>query len=350
MNRIWLTLCLLACAGCAASGRIAQGDAAARGARYLWSQQSSDGGWHSRTYGLLRSGESLTPFVLDALLHMPDPPAGRVSQAIDFIQRHTESSGAVGRSDPSLDDYPNYATAYAVQAICRASPNNWRDIVRPMVAYLRSQQFVESNGWTRDHPVYGAWGMGGERRTPPHTGHVDLSMTRTVLQALAAAGVSRDDPAMRKAIVFLDRCRNSDGGFHFSTVVLDANKAGRDGDEYRSYGTATADGIVSMLSAGVDAADPRVRAATDWLLNHHSPEEASGFVGEAYSLWKQGLRFYYASQSAEVFSLLKLPTPRYNLEALQRPDGSWSNPEKLVKEDDPLIATSFALRALSNRR
>ena len=28
------------------------------------------------------------------------------------------------------------------------------------------------------------------------------------------------------------------------------------------------------------------------------------------------------------------------------PDGSWSNPENLVKEDDPLIATPFALRAL----
>jgi hypothetical protein len=31
----------------------------------------------------------------------------------------------------------------------------------------------------------------------------------------------------------------------------------------------------------------------------------------------------------------------------QRSDGSWSNPEPLVKEDDPLIATGFAMRALA---
>lgn len=33
--------------------------------------------------------------------------------------------------------------------------------------------------------------------------------------------------------------------------------------------------------------------------------------------------------------------------ASQRPDGSWVNPENLVKEDDPLIATAFAIRALA---
>jgi hypothetical protein len=30
----------------------------------------------------------------------------------------------------------------------------------------------------------------------------------------------------------------------------------------------------------------------------------------------------------------------------QRADGSWANQENLVKEDDPLIATAFAIRAL----
>jgi hypothetical protein len=35
-----------------------------------------------------------------------------------------------------------------------------------------------------------------------------------------------------------------------------------------------------------------------------------------------------------------------NLRATQRHDGSWRNPENLVKEDDPLIATPFAITAL----
>jgi hypothetical protein len=34
------------------------------------------------------------------------------------------------------------------------------------------------------------------------------------------------------------------------------------------------------------------------------------------------------------------------LRSTQQSDGSWINPENLVKEDDPLIATPFAVRAL----
>ena len=59
-----ISLVLLAAAGCSRTPRAALPHAV----EYLWSQQASDGGWHSRTYGLLRSGQALTPFVLDALL------------------------------------------------------------------------------------------------------------------------------------------------------------------------------------------------------------------------------------------------------------------------------------------
>ena len=68
-----------------------------------------------------------------------------------------------------------------------------------MVDYLRAQQFTEQNGWQQEHPAYGAWGMGGNRRTPPDTGHVDLSMTRYVLEALRAGGVPTSDPAFEDA-------------------------------------------------------------------------------------------------------------------------------------------------------
>src|SRR5215469_10991663 len=73
-----------------------------RTAQYLWSQQAQDGGFHSSTYGLLRSGQSLTPFVLDALL---DPPisvplrSDAVDRALSFITRNTNADGALGRMD-----------------------------------------------------------------------------------------------------------------------------------------------------------------------------------------------------------------------------------------------------------
>lgn len=326
-----------------------------KAARYLWSRQAPDGGWHSSTYGLLKRGQSLTPFVLDALLQVPEsvyaPSQQPVDLAIGFLKRHTDSDGGVGRMDPMLPDYPNYATALAVQTLCRARRPGWQQAVAPMVVYLRRQQFTEENGWTRDHPAYGAWGMGGDRRTPPEPGHVDLSMTRYVLQALAAAGVRATDPAFQKARVFLERCQNADGGFIFSTVVLGANKAGGDGAGFRSYGTATADGILALVAIGTSSRDEGFQAAGRWLLEHHQPSGAPGFVGKPYQRWTQGLRFYYAAASTEVFRGWHMAQSRLVADSLlqsQRADGSWVNPENLVKEDEPLIATGFAVRALVN--
>jgi hypothetical protein len=313
-------LALLAC------GRPASGSE--RAPHYLWTQQSPDGGWHSTTYGLLRSGQSLTPFVLEALLRLPSPPGDRVERAVRFLAQHINTDGALGLANPLLSDYPNYATALTVQAFVRRG----RDVTR-LVRYLRQQQFSEENGWSPDHPAYGAWGMGGgEPPQPPHLQHVDLSMTRHVLEALATAGATPKDPALQQAQVFLDRCRNVDGGFHFTTVVLEANKAGPDG----SYGTPTADGILSLQAIGASPDAPR-----RWLRTHHRTDVVPGFAAPVRQRWAQGLRFYYAAAVAAAAPELPV-TP---LLGAQRPDGSFVNSEPIVKEDDPLIATAFALRA-----
>src|SRR5690349_8236084 len=99
--------------------------------------------------------------------------------------------------------------------------------------------------------------MGGERRTPPATGH-DLSMTRYVLDALRASAGRPGDPCLRRARVFIERSQSfdperpddTDGGFFFSTTEHDTNKAGQDGRRFRSYGTTTADGILALLATG----------------------------------------------------------------------------------------------------
>ena len=325
-----------------------------RAAAFLWSQQAADGAWHSRTYGLLRSGQSLTPFVLRALLEVPadaypSQPA-RVDRALAFIAHKTRADGALGLAD-SIPDYPNYSTALAVLAICKARRPGWEAQARRMTDYLRTQQFTEQNGWMHDQPAYGAWGMGGERRTPPDTGHVDLSMTRYVLQALRGAGIRVTDPLFEKAGVFVSRCQvgGGDGGLFFSTTEADINKAGMDGSHFRSYGTATADGILAMLAMEVPETDERIRSAEQWMRRNHRDNLVPGFAGDAYQRWPQGLSFYYAAASAEALHALAIDLGSGAQEALkasQRADGSWANPENLVKEDDPLIATPFAIRAL----
>lgn len=330
-------LALLLASGCGVRESALQ-----RGCRYLWRQQAEDGGWHSRTYGLLRSGQSLTPFVLNALLRVPQrAPAGGVDRAIEFLNRNINKEGAVGKMDPLLYDYPNYATALSVQALRRA-----RLPVGPLIDWLRTQQLTEEHGWKRDDPAYGAWGIGGEPRIAPNPGHVDLSMTRHVLQALSTAGVPASDPMFARARVFVERCQNPDGGFFFSTVVLDANKAGQDGAQYRSYGTTAADGILALLAMGDAPESNRAKAARHWLTAHDRPDGAPGFTGPAYQRWTAGLRFYYAAASSEVFGG-RSESLAASLNATQRGDGSWRNTENLVKEDDPLIATAFAVMALA---
>ena len=334
----------------------------ARAAEYLWRQQAEDGGWHSHTYGLLRSGQALTPFVLEALLQVPGGtypmPRDGVDRAIAFIRNNTRSDGALGVADQTVPDYPNYATALAVSALNRARRSGWQAQMGSMAAYLRSQQFTEQNGWNDSNPVYGAWGMGGDRRTPPDTGHVDLSMTRYVLEALRAAGLPTSDAVFAHARLFVERCQNfdplhpndADGGFFFSTTEVDTNKAGQDGKHFRSYGTTTADGILALLATGLEPTDPRVTAAQRWLSNHHKDMNVPGFVGDAYQRWPRGLAFYYASASTQAFLALNLDpgtSVASNLVGTQKADGSWANPENLVKEDDPLIATAFAVRALA---
>ena len=314
-----------------------------RGARYLWDMQSDDGGWHSSTYGLMRSGQSLTPFLLDTLLltgARPDGPA--VGGAVRFILDRINRGGALGLADYVTDDYPNYATSAAIMALVRAGRHS---DTAPMLRYLRAQQFTEQNGWTPQDPPYGAWGMGGEPRRKPSSGHVDLSMTRMSLQALAAAGARSDDEALVNARVYLDRSQNTDGGFYFSTVIYGANKAGRAHGRYRSYGTATCDGILSLQATGSGRTDPRVVFARRWLERNAVEDGIPGLTAEEHQPWNRGLRFYWAAVSAECGVLP--PGLRRSLLDEQRPDGSWLNADSLVKEDDPLIATALALRALA---
>ena len=353
-------LAILLGAGCSRRPQ----SALAGAADYLWSHQARDGGWPSHTYGLLRSGQSLTPFVLDALLQVPGDvyrlPSDKLERAIRFIRANTNKDGALGMMDPSLPDYPNYATALAVSALCRAKRAGWENDIRPMVAYLQRMQFSEQNGWKPADAPYGAWGMGGMEHPPPNPGHVDLSMTRYVLQALRAAGVPTEDPAFAHARIFVERCQNydphypkdADGGFFFSTTEFDTNKAGQDGQHFRSYGTTTADGILALVAIGGTLQDRRIRVAHNWLISHHRDMDVPGFVGPAYQRWPKGLAFYYAASATEAFHALGTlmdPSVANALKRTQRRDGSWVNPENLVKEDDPLIATGLAVRALVNQ-
>jgi hypothetical protein len=348
---------LLTAAGAAACSWKPERSPLRRAAQYLWAQQAADGGFHSATYGLLRSGQSLTPFVLGALLRVPDAtmlaPTGAIDRAIAFIRSHTSVDGIMGVTGGDAD-YPNYATALAVDALVTAhrrlpaaargaKAGSWTADIARMVAQLRVQQFSEANGWTSEHTAYGGWGMGGAIRRPPDAGHVDLSMTRFVLEALCAAGADGSDPAMTRARVFLERSQNHDGGFIFSPVTPALNKAGQSAEGFVSYGTTTADGVLALRASGVSESDDRIARGIVWRDRNHQSDGVPGLdEGESPQFsWRAGLRFYYAAAIARVRPQQRVRLPE------QADDGSFRNANGRVKEDDPLIATTFAVQVLT---
>src|SRR5690606_23504650 len=101
MRRLFLLVFpFLLLAACAREPEPGARGTRALAAEYLWSQQAEDGGWHSATHGIVRGGQAWTPFVLHALLQVPEDvaarPEGGVERALGFIRAHVDTSGALG--------------------------------------------------------------------------------------------------------------------------------------------------------------------------------------------------------------------------------------------------------------
>jgi len=358
----------------------------ARTAIYLWGKQSPDGSWRSETYGLLKYGQSFTPFVLFALSEIPSgvatPPDGAIERAMNFLRRMGNEEGFHGRTDPDVLDYPNYATAYALRCFLRYGKKDDKKRIEKMTEYLLGQQFSEVTGFNPDSPVYGGWGFGINHR-PTLSSFVDLSHTRRVLAALAAAN-KVDAKTKGKAKRFLSLLQKNpkekrsplihttkpiasgfipppyDGGFFSSPNVSYANKGRLAKDPftgrsyYRSYATATCDGVLALLALGVPKTDNRVLDAIRWLERHSSWKRPPGIPPEHSEPWDESMIYYHCATRSEVFNKLAIAGDWNQalhafLSERQSEDGSFVNLHgRLMKEDDPILCSTLALIALSN--
>ena len=327
----------------------------ARGHAWLWEAQTPDGRFPSATYGLLASGQSLTPFALDSLLLGPPELLStrvvEIARAIEAMTRMRDASGAVGFGTAS-PDYPCYATGMLLSCLAAARPGGWRELAEPSIAWLRTQQLRGEDGWA-GHSAQGGWGMGSRPpRRPPNAGHVDLSMTRRVVLGLRAVGVGPGDPALIEARDFVARCQTADGSFVYSPVELALNKGLRapDGSPL-GYGSATTDGLLCLAAVGVDAGDAPERALR-WLREQHRADRNPGLVGGPMEVFAEAMCGYYRAGAARCFARWGGPEgwrPQLVMAivAEQHQDGSFRATNGLQKEDDPIIATAFAVQALA---
>jgi len=336
-------------------------DALERAVAWLLAAQSPDGRWRSSTYGFFKDGQSLTPFVLDCLLDAPlggitlsPAPVGRGLGAVLGL---VDADGRIGFSG-SAPDYPVYATGLALSCLGRLRPEGWSEAATPLISWLRSQQFSGAD-W-RAHPALGGFPMGWSTApTAPDAGHVDLSMTRRALEGLRAVDVAPGDPVFRLAFRFVMRARTDDGGFVYSPVEPQLNKGARIGGletPSASYGTATCDGLLALRAVspgdiGADhAARPEVAPALARLQAIHRVDVNPGVLGGPMEPFAAAMRGYYRAASSRVFHLFGVDGWQEELVRAvlaEETDGRWQNPSNLQKEDDPIVATAFAVRALA---
>jgi hypothetical protein len=334
------------------------------GIDYLLSCQADDGLWHSPNYGNLKHGAAITAFVIYAIAHCPErlTPESRsqLQSAVDALLPAIRRFGYVANDDGA--DYSNYGSAMLLRGCQQAELNLPADVRQTLVAYLVRAQLDADEGFDESSPDYGGWDltgwMTGQR---PSTG-TNISVSATVMEALsdhrADAGV---EIALQRSTSWLARCQNrsGDGGFFFHPRRdHDGNKAGWTDDSRtrpKSYGTATTDGLRAARAAGMLSTDPSVEFALQWLIDNPRLDVVPGFADDPDGQsWQSGLRYYYYYSLCQSLDWLPDEQAARLAEEISRillneqaSDGSWSNRQARMREDDPVIATAFAVIALS---
>lgn len=332
---------------------------ALRGARYLLSAQQRDGGWVGDR------GPGVTCLVLRALIQEPavGPRHEAVRRGLEFVRRAQRDDGGIYGAEGSIK---NYETSVALSMLSALGDAGDAELRAAAQRFLIEHQWDEGDGKSIDDPFYGGAGYGSGQRP-------DLSNTQMMLEALHDSGLPKDDPAFRKALVFISRCQmlaehndqsfargSTDGGFIYSPARGGESKAGevrRGGrTELRSYGTMTYAGFKSLLYAGVGRDDPRVRAALEWIRRHwtlefnpNMPEQRS----------REGLFYYYhvfaralAAWGEDVVTDAAGRRHEWRgelvekLARLQRSDGSWVNEHDRWMEGYPELTTAYSIMAI----
>jgi squalene-hopene/tetraprenyl-beta-curcumene cyclase len=358
-------------------------------------QDKATGGWSVPTPG--PDGKApptfpgITALALTGLAMQPAAPENdaAITLGVKHLLNFQQDDGGI--YDRML---PSYNTALSVSALSRVGTDEARAAVKRGVEFLRKLQWSEESDPAvggeeapkkidRSHPFYGGVGYGRH-------GRPDNSNLNIFMQAMQDAGVSPDDPAVQRALVFLQRTQMDErvndmpyakgsrqGGFVYATVpnaesvdgmagqsmagmieetLSDGTKASR----LRAYGSMTYAGFKSYLYAQLPRDDVRVTAAWDWIRRNYTVDENPGMKDEGrYYYYVVFARALQASGADRVATLTGEGKPTGEsrdwradligvLGNLQKDDGSFTSVSERWMENNPELITAYALIALKH--
>jgi squalene-hopene/tetraprenyl-beta-curcumene cyclase len=322
---------------------------------FLRQSQAADGSFSSQ------AGPGVTGLVAAALLSVGVPSEDPVvSKSIDFILNTRRDNGGLYAEGSR---HANYETCLAMMALSKANADGkFNEILQSAQKFVKREQWDEGEGINPKDPAFGGAGYGSKSRP-------DLSNTAFFIEALRTTGVAQDDPAIQRALAFVNRCQNLEspandtpfasklnvGGYYSPPARGGFSMAGKDEATggLRSYASMTYAGLKSMLYAGVSQEDYRVKAALKYLSKNYSVTSNPGMGAAGH--------YYYLQTMSKALSVAGVTN--FNSESgkhawksdvldqlkkTQKVDGSWTNPEPRWMEGDPNLVTAYALLTLSH--
>lgn len=340
---------------------------------FLTKSQNENGSW-----GAEPQNRGTTGIVAVGLIQCGvKADAAPAAKAITFVESLVNKKSGHIAGDDAKASLINYTTTINIMALNAANKGDkYKAVIGSAAKYLKEYQWDEARGKKDDSDYYGGAGYAGDKSRP------DLSNTAFFLEALKTAGVPKDDPAFKKALVFVSRCqnlesehnkapwaaKNNDGSFMYTGANGGENRRTDDDPEKKDktvgpkvdmggYGSMTYAGVKSMIYCGLSKDDPRMKKALEWIGKNYTLDSNPG-MPEVNS--QRGLFYYYHTFAKTMDALgvdeftdakgVKHDWRADLLAALvkrQKADGSWVNPTDRWMEGDPNLVTGYALMALS---
>ncbi len=337
-----------------------------RGLAWLKSQQKDDGSWSSADHPALTA--------LTTVAFQREPSGRNLKTSPDFLLKSYDYLRGFAKPDGGIygKGLSNYNTSVAMMALLSTGNPKDEPLIEAARKFIAGQQATNM----AKPETNGGFGYGPTGASPKRQ-HPDLDNTLVTLEALrlyeklrpSSELAGAKDLNWQAAVDFLSRCQNlaatnkepwvseeqgNKGGFIYFPGFSNAGEfepaPGK--KAWRSYGTMTYAGMLSLLYSEVKADDPRVQGALGWLKANYTLDENPG-------LEEQGLYYYYhlmtKGLAAAGVETLELPDGRkvdwkrevaLKLLNLQKGDGHWVNDAGRWMESDPVLVTSYCVLAL----